>query len=732
MRELLPWYVALQLAALAAWPLVWRAFHALPDAGWTLAKTLSLLSFAWLAWFLGMLLPVPFTRPVLLATLVVVGAANWWQPRTRGLRRAPWEALMCQARLLVVLECVFAATLLFFAALRASNPAISGTEKPMDMAFLNGFMTAQSLPTQDTWLAGFGVPYYYFGYFVFAWLGKLSGVPAGIAYNLAAATVPALAMAGVLGLVWNLCRLARLPSSVAGVTAAGSAFLVLFAGNLSTFFDLLLTRGLLGSGAGAVLGIKNFGADLVPGVWPPPTGWWFDASRVVPNIQPDGITEFPFFSAYLSDLHPHFMALPMELAVLTALTVHLVCRGSTLRSPLAQGASALALGSLLAGNTWDLATFWLLYVIATFVAGAGQPLKARLLGAFAAPVLAVLAFFPYFVGYSSQPLGLGIVEDRTPLGSLLVLFGPQIVFLAVLGVWARWRAGIRLGWAVALAGVLVGSVLVVAGQGSLGLLVALVALLLPVPGCLERLSAAERAAYALGTWSALILLGLEVVFVRDTFGTRMNTVFKFDYNVWLLAGIVGPVGLAFAAQALGRRGWVVGIVLALGLAGGLVYPVSATLQRFQQTPPWTGSLDGTRFLAPDELAAINWLHDQAGATRPVVAEAVGPEYSSGARMATFSGLATVLGWPGHELQWRGPIPELSQRQTDVQAIYQTASPTQILTLLQKYDVRYLVVGDFERQTYGQAATTRFTNVLTVAFQSGNVTVYQVPQPLSSP
>ena len=40
-------------------------------------------------------------------------------------------------------------------------------------------------------------------------------------------------------------------------------------------------------------------------------GWWFRAARVIPNIEPDGITEFPYFSFLLGDLHPHFMAIPL-------------------------------------------------------------------------------------------------------------------------------------------------------------------------------------------------------------------------------------------------------------------------------------------------------------------------------------------------------------------------------------------------------------------------------------
>ena len=45
----------------------------------------------------------------------------------------------------------------------------------------------------------------------------------------------------------------------------------------------------------------------------------------------------------------------------------------------------------------------------------------------------------------------------------------------------------------------------------------------------------------------------EFVFLRDNFGTRMNTVFKFYYQAWLLFGLAGGYT---AIVALSRwRGW---------------------------------------------------------------------------------------------------------------------------------------------------------------------------------
>ena len=76
---------------------------------------------------------------------------------------------------------------------------------------------------------------------------------------------------------------------------------------------------------------------------------------------------------------------------------------------------------------------------------------------------------------------------------------------------------------------------------------------------------------------------------------------------------------------------------------------------------------GDRFLERGSTAdhrAIEWLRQNAQG-RPVVVEAVGGDYSEHARVSTFSGLPTLIGWVGHELQWRGERPEFGRRQQAV-------------------------------------------------------------------
>jgi uncharacterized membrane protein len=134
----------------------------------------------------------------------------------------------------------------------------------------------------------------------------------------------------------------------------------------------------------------------------------------------------------------------------------------------------------------------------------------------------------------------------------------------------------------------------------------------------------------------------------------------------------------------------------------------------------------------------------------VIVEATGGEYTGFARISTFTGLPTILGWGGHEVQWRvnwlnnpANAADFSRRSADIDAIYTSADQGQVLALLHQYHARYLYVGALEQWKYGGAGLTcslyvgdqsqvqhpvdlgRFAQYLAIAYQANGVTIYQV-------
>jgi len=230
-------------------------------------------------------------------------------------------------------------------------------------------------------------------------------------------------------------------------------------------------------------------------------------------------------------------------------------------------------------------------------------------------------------------------------------------------------------------------------------------------------------------------LAVEWVYIRDNFGVRMNTVFKFYYQGWVLMGLASAYAsyyLLARGRRLGRLLFAAGLVLLL--SGGLVYTVFAGYSRAEglQSENWT--LDGAAWIArhhPDDYAAVQWLNTHTKGA-PVVLETPGKSYNYEGRISALTGLPSVLGWALHEGQWRGSYEEQGRRESDIEAIYSTVVRSeddagQVLALLAKYDVTYVIVGATEKSHYSQAGLEKFDRLLVPVFQQGEATIYRVPE-----
>ena len=250
-----------------------------------------------------------------------------------------------------------------------------------------------------------------------------------------------------------------------------------------------------------------------------------------------------------------------------------------------------------------------------------------------------------------------------------------------------------------------------------------------------------------------LLAGVEFFYVVDLFGNRMNTVFKVYYQVWLLLSVVGAYGLFYwtsresrqhpavssttreptgipmrgAGVRLGRYGWMA--LVCLLLLASLYYPVGAVLDRTGLFSPGyklsDNTLDGLAFISESEQGEYNsilWLRDKAPGGR--IVEAVGDDYSDFARISASTGLPTVLGWKGHELQWRGSSEPMNGREEDVARVYQSTNFAEVQEILERYDVRYVYLGPREREVYGTEDLGELDGLLQPVWEGENVVVYE--------
>jgi YYY domain-containing protein len=224
----------------------------------------------------------------------------------------------------------------------------------------------------------------------------------------------------------------------------------------------------------------------------------------------------------------------------------------------------------------------------------------------------------------------------------------------------------------------------------------------------------------------VLTLSVEFIYLRDTFGNRMNTVFKFYYQAWVLLALASAYGLYYVIERAGGLGRVLFLVgFAVLCALGMVYPLAAGFDKaggFAHQPTLDG-LAWVRQHSPDEYAAVQWLNRHVQDTQ-VILEATGGSFTEYARVSSRTGLPTLLGWGGHELQWRGNYEEPGRREPDINAIYSSLDTQHVLTLLEKYDITYVYVGLLERGKYSPAALAKFDRFMDVVFQQGNVIIYK--------
>ncbi len=800
---LVSWVILFVLLSGLTFPLTYRLFRRLPDRGYSLSRILGLLFWGFIFWLLtglGLLQNSP--GGILFGLVLVIGLSVW---ALYGRQREIRDWIKAHWRLILIIELVFLIGFAFMALVRAADPNATGTEKPMELAFINAVLKSDSFPPHDPWLSGYAISYYHFGYILTGMLAKLTFTNGGVAFNLMLAAVFGMSAAGAYGILHNLLSAfdEGVKKPVKNLTWAllGPLFL-LFVSNLEAILEVLHQAGVGWDASGT----SQFWAWInIESLMRPPSGpatlipqrfwWWWQASRVIQDIDLLGVVsglspidEFPAFSFLLGDLHPHVLVMPFVMLLIgLALNVY---RGAMDGDHVFLGihipyridlflTGAVVMGGITFLNTWDLPVYFTLLVGAFGLrqirekGWACERLWEVLKLALPLGVLALLLYLPFLLSFQSQAGGiLPNLFYPTRGVYLWLMFGTLLVPIFLFFGWLRrrrasaawgWGSGLVMALILILGLLAVGLGFLIArtdfGQGILasqgeqtygGLLVSsllhrfvfgggLLTLVLVLVGGLGYLlgllrkneaggDALEPAPFVLlmVVLGGIMVLAPEFVYLRDHFGTRMNTIFKFYYQAWMLWSLAA----AFASVVLLKRGaWITRVVVVVFILLGLVYPLLAFPNKTNNFSPETGSnLDAGAYYEayqPDEAAAIDWLTQ---AETGAVAEAVGGQYSGYARVATISGQPAVLGWPGHQGQWRGGYDEVGSREQDIRTLYESADWETALAILRRYDIRYVFVGSLEMSTYA-LNPVKFEENLETAFEQGTVRVYVVPDTL---
>lgn len=537
---------------------------------------------------------------------------------------------------------------------------------------------------------------------------------------------------------------------------------------------------------------------------------YWDPTRVIPET----INEFPFFSFLFADLHPHMINLAFTILFI-ALLLNLVRKSqianrelriancgsqmTVLEKAVKWAVLPLVLGAVAVINTWDLPTtagllFLVLFAVRRpWKSGWGSLIVSGIVTGVVGAI-ALMLYRPFFIYYKATALGgvgLAISRTKTPLGPFLAIWG-LFLFLALSFILVelrrrgRWPGVLRflrlllVRWETLPRWSELYSVLVRRSKVNyrtilwglvvlIAVAVALAAFKFPVPAVLLlpvalagllllrwRLAPEDQFAGVLVFTGLLILLGVEIFYLKDHLAGgpsfRMNTLFKFYIQVWVLLGLGLGAALPRMWEAVGRwrsaagrRLWTV--ALALLLFGSLIYPLLATpvrvKDRFPGARPPVGTLDGLAFMTvgrfswPDEnypielkwdYDAIRWLQENVEGT-PVVAEATLAYYREhGGRVASYTGLPMLLGHHQQGEQRYGS--QTGPRSHEADVLFNSTDIGQARRIIEDLSIRYIYIGQLERNYYNAAGLEKFDRMvesgyLDVVFRNEGVIIYRV-------
>jgi uncharacterized membrane protein len=678
-------YLAMLLLAWATLPLTAYLTPGRIGAGWALARCAAMPLVTYIAWTLAAF-GAPWGGTALVIGIVLVAALSaltlWRSPRTRrAISRSGklWRA-----------EALYVALFVIVLTIRAWDADLFGLEKFMNIAFVNSVYHAASLPAADPWLAGETINYYYFGHATVALASLMTGQPTDMGTNLMfghvfAATGLACAMA-----IAAIARRAGASQRLTRVMAClGTATLILGGNYHSVVYGIV--RPLLASW----------------GLAEPYEYFFAHSSRFIghrPETADKTITEFPGYSIAVGDLHAHVMNLPIAAALLVLILgvalgrragwAALTSGGARRTQALASGTAMILLLAMSAmANSWDV------------------PVYLALLG------LALIAV--------SRARGIAFVPATLEAGTICVML-LLAALAASVSFWQhfvpfsqglRWTIYGSTGWQLALLYgnyFLAGIIVLVATDGMTGL----------------GLARARLSVAVLLIAAAIILSVPEFIYVKDLYGddnARANTMFKLSYQTYLMLPVAAFAGAAAAMARmpyfLARTGMIA--VVTLFCASPLVFAVLTHGQNIFIKLSEPTHVDGLRFLKNGDHEAELWLDAHRPPPGEAMLEASGDSFTYAGRLAASTGIPTVLGWHAHEWLWRNSAEIWQPRADAIRDFYQTMDDERRQGFIKAWRIRYVVIGDFERERYAALNAGAIEALGKMVFESGGTRIIEI-------
>tara|TARA_Y100001970_G_scaffold42421_1_gene52880 strand:+ start:15943 stop:18288 length:2346 start_codon:yes stop_codon:yes gene_type:complete len=780
MKEILFTLLSIYLLGFFSFVLFFRHLTILKDRGWFISKIIGLLLISTFVWLICTFTPIPNLSYTWRYVFIIFISIGILRLINYEIRKEIINFIISNNKQIILLEFLFLLVFFIFLLLRIYDNNAIGTERPMDSMMLNSVFNSYHTPPIDLWMSGNKLSYYYFGYWIFAGFHSIIFTDTNNLYNLSFVLIPALSFISAVSFALSFIHISKKNQ----ISFFKPFYLIIitpiFLIFSSNFYGAVLLLDKLNIVPLSLLnwlnGDKHLSISKYEYFIPQDFWWWWKSSRIINSYKNNQsvdftINEFPFFSFLLGDLHPHMISIPFFITTLLLFTSYFVSskylyltRKRPKISYIFTILLILFIGSTGFINMWNLSFFVLFTFILIYFHIVINKFRIKLLltSKFLLEitlvwVFGILIFSNFYFITSDSNISypfISINEITTrPIHLIYVWVIPFAIIIPLLYYLFRENINIKsnivflnkksnlilvimftitsLLWAVIN--------LLISEQTMAQLLLSLMFFYIfffPVLFIINNLilktiykNELQRLSYYLLLFTCFILLYLsELFYLKDIFDNRMNTIFKFHYQVWIVfsitSGITLKLLLSYNMKHISKI--ILSFSFTILLISNIYFVTSSFLTKINEASNSTPNLSSINHLKNDsyKYELIRYLKENSN-YNDVLIEFVGQSYTKDNQISAETRVPTILGWIGHQLQWRSNNQEIFDRESDIETFYMTENSEEIKNIINKYSITMIILGPNEIEKYNIINLDKFLQFSEIIYENNEYRLLRV-------
>lgn len=729
--QLFKWYILLLLSSWIGYPITSVIFKKFNDRGYIFSKVLGFLIPSIIVFFLCNFKLIKFSITnctivfilnliisVIYMTYKYINSKNDEDNNTKN-------TVLNAIEKIYHIEVIFFVLIVQISYIKGFSPSASDIEKFMDYGFMNSIANSDYLPAKDMWLSGYSINYYYYGHYIATFLSKVAHVSVDYGYNFMLITLFSITCFASYSIINNLFRFYFNSKKVKG--------------KITKVFPVV--GGILASLSNTVAGnghflIYKYIVPFINKITNRTSSYVYgfpDSTRYIgdnPSTPDKTIHEFPSYSFLVGDLHAHLSDIIFVLttiAILLSYTIYIRNKNTKKRKGFNFVDSfniytiilGILIGTMKMINYWDFPIYLVVSLIIFLITNILTYHKFR--DAFWCTFMQILIIItianvvsiPFTLKFIKISSKIKLAPYHTKLYQFLVLWGLPLLTI-ILFLTSNIIKYIKLQREKKK-------------NNTNNHIKWYQKIYRAIYNYVYKLKDADLFIIIIAFCAVGLLLIPEIIYVVDIYDTapRANTMFKLTYNSYIMFSLCMSYMLLNLITDKNKlfkiNGWICLVIFILTFA----YIIDPVKNWFGDifNPEGYESLNATDFLnyyyianymdeemlqyidydvdMQDDLAIINWLKENAN-NDDVILEFYGDDFTFDNRISTFTAMSTPMGWVCHEWLWRSvnssiDFPEfLQERIDDIDYLYTSGDIPYNKYLIEKYDIKYIIVGYNER------------------------------------